>query len=32
VHEAFQVLTPEITTSTAQTDLHANAVERGCAT
>src|SRR5271157_444653 len=28
MHEAFRVLTPEITTSTAQTDLHANAVER----
>ena len=28
MHEAFRVLTPEITTSTAQTDLHANAVGR----
>ena len=28
MHEAFRVLTPEITTSTAQTDLQANAVER----
>ena len=28
MHEAFRALTPEITTSTAQTDLHANAVER----
>jgi hypothetical protein len=27
MHEAFRVLTPEIITSTAQTDLHANAVE-----
>jgi hypothetical protein len=28
VHEAFRALAPEITTTTAQTDLHANAVER----
>jgi len=27
-HEAFRALAPEITTTTAQTDLHANAVER----
>ena len=27
-HQEFQVLTPEIATSTAQTDLHAKAVER----
>jgi hypothetical protein len=28
MHEAFRTLTPEITTSTAQTDQHANAIER----
>ena len=28
MHEAFRALAPEITTTTAQTDLHANAVER----
>ena len=28
MHEAFRVLTPEITTTTAQTDQHANAVQR----
>jgi hypothetical protein len=28
MHEAFQALTPEITTSTAQTDLQASAVQR----
>src|ERR1035437_1359257 len=28
MHEAFRALTPEITTSTAQTDLQASAVQR----
>ena len=28
MHEAFRALAPEITVTTAQTDLHANAVER----
>src|SRR5271157_4224428 len=31
MHEAFSALAPEITTTTAQTDQHANAVERSTA-